>query len=436
MITKSLRFLLALLSAAALVFLVDFYLSRFVFQGESFPNIVSQRMSFSEEGVLRVVYPDGEREFTKKELKVKYDNSDYKKVVRAVREEPSKIILRLGLYLGFFRVEVPPRIVYDKSPLVEFLKEIKPKYNVEPKDARFVFKDGKVKEISVEKEGRRINEEKFWKEVEEKISRWYENKVVQVDIKFKKVEPKIKLSQINQFGIEGLIGVGSSSYKGSSWEREYNIILATKRISGNLVPKGGVFSFNKALGEVSAATGYKESYVIRGGRTVLDAGGGVCQVSTTLFRAILNAGLPIVERRAHSYRVSYYEQDSKPGFDATVYSPYVDLKFRNDTPASVLVLGEVDTKNKKVYFYLYGKKDNRKVFLSKVRIFDVVPAPEPLYIEDSTLPPGVVKQIDFAAPGAKVYFDYKVLKDGKTIFQKTFKSIYRPWQAVYLVGKS
>ena len=190
------------------------------------------------------------------------------------------------------------------------------------------------------------------------------------------------------------------------------------------------------MGEISSATGYKPSYIIKNGRTVLGDGGGVCQVSTTLFRAILNAGLPIVERKAHSYRVSYYEQDAKPGFDATVFDPYVDLKFKNDTPTALLIQGVVDRKEKKVYFFIYGKKDNRKVYISTPKVYDVVPPPEPLYIEDPTLKKGVVKQIDFSAWGAKSVFTYRVEKNGEVIFEKVFKSVYRPWRAVYLVGTS
>lgn len=435
MITKSLRFLFAIAVFFLIVFLSDFYLSHYVFSSDYFPNVVLKRVNFSKEGVLKLVYPDGEKEFTKANLGVRLDYSDYKKVVERIRQDPSSLILRLGLYLGLYKIEVSPRIVYKSFPLAEFLESLKYKYNIEPQDARFVFENGKVKEISLEKPGKKVDEEEFWKEVKRKISSWYGKENLEVKVKIKKVEPKIKLSQINSFGIKELIGVGSSSYKGSIWQREHNIILATKRISGSIVAPGEVFSFNKALGDVSVATGYKQSYIIKDGKTVLGDGGGVCQVSTTLFRAVLNAGLPVVERHAHSYRVGYYEQDSKPGFDATVFAPYVDFKFKNDMLSYVLIQGKIDRERKKLYFYLYGKKDGRRVFIGKVKIFDVVPPPEPLYIEDPTLPTGKIKQIDFAAAGAKVYFDYQVIKEGRTIFEKTFKSVYRPWQAVYLVGK-
>ena len=195
------------------------------------------------------------------------------------------------------------------------------------------------------------------------------------------------------------------------------------------------FSFNKTVGDISAATGYKQAYVIKSGRTVLDDGGGVCQVSTTLFRAALNAGLPIVERHAHSYRVGYYEQgDWKPGFDATVYDPSYDLEIQNDTPTPILIQAKPDTTNLELVFELYGARDGRTVDISPVRLWDSRPAPQPLYQDDPTLPNGVVKQVDWSANGIKSAFDYKVIRGDQELFKKTFFSDFVPWQAVYLRG--
>ena len=132
---------------------------------------------------------------------------------------------------------------------------------------------------------------------------------------------------VNQLGIKELLGEGVSHFAGSSPERVFNLSLAASRVNGSLVPPSQTFSFDKAVGEISGATGYKEGYIIQNGRTVLDDGGGVCQDPTTLFRAVLYAGLPVVDRTAHAYRVEYYEEGFPPGLDATIYSPTVDFKF-------------------------------------------------------------------------------------------------------------
>jgi vancomycin resistance protein YoaR len=235
-------------------------------------------------------------------------------------------------------------------------------------------------------------------------------------------------------GIKELIGRGSSRFRGSISSRIHNIALASSRFNGVLVKPGEIFSFNKALGDVSIYTGYKEAYIIKDGKTVLGDGGGVCQVSTTFFRAILSAGLPVVERRAHAYRVGYYEQDSSVGFDATVYDPSPDLKFKNDTPGHLLIQTYVNTRAATLVFEIYGTSDSRIASTTKPVVTDIVSPPEDLYVDDPTLPIGSVKQIDWKAWGAKAWFTYKVTRDKETIYQKTFYSNYRPWQAIYLRG--
>ncbi len=182
--------------------------------------------------------------------------------------------------------------------------------------------------------------------------------------------------------LKKLLSIGKSDFSHSIPERIHNIILASSKFNGILIPKDKIFSFNEIVGEISSLTGYKPAYIIKQGKTVLGDGGGVCQVSTTLFRAALNAGLPIIERIPHAYRVSYYENDSKPGFDATVFAPNVDLKIKNDTPAYILIQTEVDKEKNLLFFKLYGKKDNRKIEISPVTIWDVTPPPPPLYQDD------------------------------------------------------
>ncbi|MCL5935535.1 MAG: VanW family protein, partial [Firmicutes bacterium] len=187
------------------------------------------------------------------------------------------------------------------------------------------------------------------------------------------------------------------------------------------------------VGEVSAATGYKQAYVIKSGRTVLDDGGGVCQVSTTLFRAALKAGLPIPERTGHAYRVGYYEQGGfPPGMDATVFAPSVDLKFKNDTPNYLLLQAYTVANN--LYIDIYGTSDGRVTSLSAPKVTNQTPPPPDLHQDDPTLPRGTVQQVDWAAWGANVSFTRKVTRGDETLVSETWNTSYRPWQAVYLVG--
>ncbi len=246
------------------------------------------------------------------------------------------------------------------------------------------------------------------------------------------VNPKIQTSEINNLGIKELIGSGVSNFAGSIVNRIYNVNLTANRINGVLIPPGETFSFNRTVGEISGATGFKPAYVIKEGRTVLDDGGGVCQVSTTLFRAALNSGLPIVQRTAHAYRVTYYEQGFAPGIDATIFHPSVDFKFKNDTPASILIQSRVAGTT--LYVDFYGTSDGRTVEMTTPVINEQTPPPPELRQDDPTLPRGQVKQVDWAAWGAKVSFKRTVTKDGQVVANETWRSNYRPWQAVYLVG--
>ena len=261
-----------------------------------------------------------------------------------------------------------------------------------------------------------------------------EEKTAPLDIPVETTPPEIQTADVNNLGIKEMIGKGSSRFAGSIASRIYNIGLASSKFNGILVAPEEVFSFNNALGDVSGYTGYKQAYIIKDGKTILGDGGGVCQVSTTLFRAALAAGLPIVERRAHSYRVSYYEQDSAAGLDATVFAPTTDLKFKNNTPGHLLIQTRFDPKALTLVFEIYGTDDGRIASTTKPVVTSVVPPPPDLYQDDPTLPQGTVKQVDFKAWGAKASFDYVVKKDGEVIFEKTFYSNFKPWQAVYLRG--
>lgn len=238
----------------------------------------------------------------------------------------------------------------------------------------------------------------------------------------------------NEFGIEQLLAVGTSTFKGSIPGRVFNIGLASSRVSGTLVPPGENFSFVESVGEISRATGYTSAYVISGGRTILGDGGGVCQVSTTMFRAALNAGLPIIERNPHSYRVGYYEQDSPPGIDAAIYSPSVDLKFKNDTPGYILITTEFNEADSTLAFKIYGKSDGRTVEISEPKVLSRTPPPATVYEDDPTLPKGQTKRVEGAVWGASVVFGRVVKRDGEILSEDTFKSNYRAWAAVYKVG--
>ncbi len=334
-------------------------------------------------------------------------------------------------------IDLRPSYTLSEQKLNEYLAELYGEINEEPVEAVFNFQNGRVIEFNASENGRKVKEEELKQLVLGKaklILTYTSQKIVTIPVPTENLEPELTTEKVNNMGIKELIGVGKSEFKGSIPNRVYNINLASSRLNGILVPPGETFSFAKAIGDISSYTGYKQAFVISGGKTVLGDGGGVCQVSTTLFRAILDSGLPIEERNAHSYRVGYYEQDSLPGVDATVYVPSVDLKFKNDTANHVLIQTEVDLNNSVLKFLFYGTSDGRIAEVGTPVVTNQTPAPEPRYEDDPSLPNGQIKQIDFAAPGANVYFTRTVTKNGEIIISDKFNSNFRPWQAVYLRG--
>ncbi|MEK7521312.1 MAG: VanW family protein, partial [Patescibacteria group bacterium] len=282
-----------------------------------------------------------------------------------------------------------------EEKLISVVENIAKAINRPPQDARLVFENEKVREFAPGKDGLETNQKELKNLLEAAIENLIisEETVAAVKIPVSRTLPQIATGDVNNLGIKELIGRGSSRFAGSIPSRIHNVELAASRINGLLIKPGDTFSFNSALGEVSANTGFQQAYVIQSGRTVLGDGGGVCQVSTTLFRATLNAGLPIIERRAHSYRVGYYEQDSKPGIDATVYDPTTDFKFKNDTTGHILIQTIFSRKSLSLVFELYGTSDGRVSTISTPRVWDFVPAPPDLYQEDPTLAPGTKKQV-------------------------------------------
>ncbi|MEK7534062.1 MAG: VanW family protein [Patescibacteria group bacterium] len=326
---------------------------------------------------------------------------------------------------------------YSEAKLLTALKPIVEKLHVDPIDAIFAYKNGKVTTFKQSLDGQEADLEAIKNKLESnfaKVMLLDKPQAIVINIPIKVLKPNITTEKVNNLGIKELIGEGVSFFQHSIPSRIYNVTLAAIRLNGVLIAPDAVFSFNKALGDISAFTGYKQAYIIQNGKTVLGDGGGVCQVSTTLFRAILNAGLPIIERHAHAYRVSYYEQNSPPGFDATIYSPSVDLRFKNDTGKYILVQTSIDLDTQKLTFSLFGTSDGREVVISEPVVANLTPPLPDTYQDDSSLPKGAIKQVDFAAEGAKVTFTRQVTKDGNTILSDKFVSNFQPWRAVYLRG--
>lgn len=301
-------------------------------------------------------------------------------------------------------------------------------YLKEPRDGKLTLDDsGKLKEFIAPIEGVNVDGELTGQGILEAWGRGSST----APIVFARISPKIEGADAERLGIRELLGVGRSYFDGSPVNRRRNIALGAKKMNGVLIAPGDNFSQLGVLGEIDGAHGWYQELVIKGNETVPEYGGGLCQVGSTSFRMALASGMPIVERRNHSYRVRYYEP---AGTDATIYSPSPDFRFKNDTANHILLTSEI--KGDMLAFYMWGTKDGRKAEQTKPSIYNYV-APPPLKLIPTTdLPVGKRRCTESAHAGATASFKYTVTYPSGEVKEETFTSYYRPWGAVCLVGAS
>ena len=226
-----------------------------------------------------------------------------------------------------------------------------------------------------------------------------------------------------------------TTYSNSTLERKHNIALAVKSINNTFVDVNGEFSFNKTVGERSERRGYKTAKIIVGGKFVDGVGGGVCQVSTTLYNAVLLSGLKVVEYHPHSLPVSYVA----PSFDAMVNSSWADLKFLNNTKNPLIIKAFAD--GERVKIEIHGEK-MLESYYRESKITEIITAPDYTIIKDDKLEypdlfEGEQKILTYKKDGYKSSGALIKKVNGKTVsVQQLRKDVYRHVQGVIVEGVS
>jgi len=313
----------------------------------------------------------------------------------------------------------------DQNKISDYLKFLAKEIEVEVQEAKFKMVDNRVTEFQTGRPGQKINFEETTRLISQKIL----NQGQEVDLMVETIEPKSAIENLNDLGIKELIGRGVSNFAGSPQNRRRNIAVGSKKLNGLLIKPDEEFSLVKAIGQVNEETGFLPELVIKGDRTIPEYGGGLCQIGTTTFRVALDAGLPITARTAHSYRVVYYEP---AGMDATIYNPQPDFKFINDTGHYILFQTKIEKDN--LIFEFYGTKDGREVKISPPKIFNVIRPGPPKYIETEELKPDEKKMVERSHPGADAEFSRIVTYSDGQVKKEVWKSHYKPWPEVWLVG--
>jgi vancomycin resistance protein YoaR len=321
----------------------------------------------------------------------------------------------------------------DQARLRAFLTPIAPNLERPPTDARFVFDDDlrELTVISPSRTGLAVNVPGTAARISQQAL-FADNRQVTLAMTVTQATYHDGL-RARDLGITELITQGVTYFKGSSATRIKNIKTAASRFHGIIVGPGETFSFAQFLGDVSLDQGYTEALIIYNGRTIKGVGGGVCQVSTTAFRAAYQSGFPIVERWPHAYRVSWYERGFGPGLDATVFAPEVDFKFTNDSPYHLLIETYTNETTGALVFKFYGTRDGRTVKIASPVITNIVPHGPDQYEEDPTFKPGQKEQVDWAVDGADVTVKRVVIRNGQAVTDTVFTR-YQPWTNIFKVA--
>jgi len=283
----------------------------------------------------------------------------------------------------------------DAAGLEEYLvTTLAPGIDQPATNARFSLDAGQVTQFSLPEQGQKLNINRTISHIITQLRHHQRTVPLAVDITLPEIG---SVAGIQDLGLDTLLAVGESDYQGSPINRTININVGADRYHGLLIPPGVEFSFNEFLGPVTAEAGFTPELVIKSNVTTPEYGGGLCQVSTTVFRAALKAGLEITNRRNHSYAVSYY---GTPGLDATIYPPYTDLRFLNNTPGYILIQRRIE--GTRLSFEFWGTDDGRQVVISDPEVYDLQPN-------------GAVK----------AFVKQTVIKDGEVIIDDSFYSRYK-----------
>lgn len=323
----------------------------------------------------------------------------------------------------------------DQTELEAFLsEEILPKVNREPEPVTITqAEDGTISFEGSARFGKNVNIADLAEDLDAALGAGESTKI---SLPIDTIKPQVMVPQaLAERGITDLLEYGYTNFAGSPRNRVYNVNHGIEIYNGHIIPQNSEFSFTTLLGPVDGAHGWLEELVIVGDETKPEYGGGLCQVSSTMYRAALYAGLPITARKEHSYAVSYYAYPNGYGLDATVYQPNPDLRFLNNTPGDILIQGYTDGTD--AYFVFYGTNDGRSVQMEGPQYHSYVSPPEPVTTYTNELAPGERKLDSHSHTGFQVeWFRTIFFGDGTQSERENIHTYYEARPEKWLEGKA
>lgn len=348
------------------------------------------------------------------------------------RVAPEQIAAALDVQFDPQRAEYTVDV--DLSSFAPQLESLAPGLIIPPRDGRFVFNEatGELETLEPAVNGRELDVAATIARMEEAVFN-PQNRTVEMAFGYQQPRYHNEITAA-ELGITELVSSSRTLFTGSTAARRHNIEHAAAMYNGVIVAPGEIFSFNEIIGDITEEQGFKEGAIIFGGRTVKGVGGGVCQVSTTVYRAAFFGGFPIVERYSHGYRVYYYELNSGPGLDAAIFTPDADFKFENDTDYHLLIETEFLPEQDALEYRFYSTNPGRTVEISEPIVRNEVPPTKTIYEANENLQPGQELQVDWSQTGGDVIVT-RVIKDaqGNTLERRDYGTYYQPWSAVIQV---
>ncbi|MDP3451169.1 MAG: VanW family protein, partial [Anaerolineaceae bacterium] len=351
----------------------------------------------------------------------------------------------LAPLLTFAKVESDTSAQYQiavSQPLMAgWLNSMKSELETEPENTRFIFNDD-TRQLEVKQPaviGRTLDEDQSILSINQAL----QNGQHTAALGFTYTNPAVTDQMTGaELGITELIAEDITFFAGSSQERVQNIKIAAERFHMLLVAPGETLSMADVLGDISPENDYVSALIIVGDETVKGVGGGVCQVSTNLFRVVFKAGFPVLERHPHAYRVGYYEQvnasgshnSNLAGMDASVFVPLLDFKFTNDSPYWLLMETYVNPSYNSLVWKFYSTNDGREVSSVSTGLTNIIKPPDPVYREKSDLPQGTKEKKEYAVDGADITVTRTVTRNGEVLFSDKFFTRYEPWGEVWEYG--
>lgn len=322
-------------------------------------------------------------------------------------------------------IKIPAHIYIDRTVLDSQLKIVTSEITKQPEDAKLKINPDETVSVVPSRDGIIVDSEKTYREIKKSLER--NDMPAEAELSIITVSPEKATQEVIDMGVNVLLSSYTTTFDANDIDRSYNIRVAASALDELLIPPGREFSFNEVVGPRSSEAGYKNAKIIVNQEFVDGLGGGVCQLSSTLYNSVMLADIKILDRTNHSIPVSYVP----PGRDATVAYGYIDFRFKNTTPYYLYI--KTIFNPSRITVKIYGNKNSRKQVYVKTKVIETFPFKE-VYKEDPALKKGEILIIKKGSPGLRVTAEKTVIHNNIAQTETLPNSLYHPVDQMIIIA--